>query len=196
MTAGVIGCIVTPAQGNRIPDDAPWCADNGLGPRRDGTPGTGLPADKWLAWLTARVTDDTRPRCLFAVAPDVVGDAAATLAASLPWLPRIRDLGIPAAFVAQDGAEHPDHAPPWDDFDVLFVGGSTDWKLGPHAAALVAEARRRGKRTHMGRVNTGKRFRYADALGCDTADGTILAMFPTTGYRDVMAWVGQDALPV
>jgi hypothetical protein len=41
---------------------------------------------------------------------------------------------------------------PWDAFDVLFLGGTTDWKLGPAAADLTAEARRRGLVVHMGRV--------------------------------------------
>lgn len=67
-----------------------------------------------------------------------VGDAAATLTRSAPMLPRIRALGYPAALVAQDGLEH--LAVPWDAFDVLFLGGTTDWKLGPAAADLPADA--------------------------------------------------------
>jgi hypothetical protein len=37
-------------------------------------------------------------------------------------------LGYPAAFVAQDRWD--ETATPWDEFDVLFVGGSTEFKLG------------------------------------------------------------------
>jgi hypothetical protein len=66
-------------------------------------------------------------------------DAAATLAESLPWLPRIRALSYPAAFAAQDGAE--DLPIPWNEFDALFVAGSTRWKLGPAARNLVAETK-------------------------------------------------------
>ncbi len=41
----------------------------------------------------------------------------------------------------------------WHRLDALFVGGSTYFKLGPTAAGLVREAKRRGLWTHMGRVN-------------------------------------------
>ena len=44
------------------------------------------------------------------------------------WLARICSLGVPAACAAQDGSER-DHVP-WDVIDVLFVAGSTDWKIG------------------------------------------------------------------
>jgi hypothetical protein len=73
-----------------------------------------------------------------ATAPDVVANAATTLARSAPMLPRIRALGYPAALVAQDELEH--LPVPWDTFDVLLLGGSTTWKLGPAAADLAAPA--------------------------------------------------------
>jgi hypothetical protein len=132
-----------------------WAADNGCF-------GSGYPGDAgWLRWLE-RLAEHAG-RCLFATAPDVVGHAAATLARSAPHLPTIRGLGYPAALVAQDGLE--ELGVPWATFDVLFIGGSTAWKLGPGAAGLVGEARQRGKPVHMGRVNTRQRWRYADYLG-------------------------------
>lgn len=182
MRAGVIDMIATPAQRMRIPDGAAWCADNGCF-------GSGYPGDElWLAWL-GRFTPDEISRCMFATAPDVVGDAAATLERSAPWLPKIRALGYRAALVAQDGLE--DLAVPWDDFDVLFIGGSTEWKLGPHARELVAEAKRRSKWVHMGRVNSGRRFRYAETIGCDSVDGTLFAIAVDDGLRRVLDWLGH-----
>jgi hypothetical protein len=186
MRIGLLGCIVTPAQGNKIPDGAVICADNGCF-------GKGYPGDaKWWAWLQTLPTD----RCAFAVAPDVVADAAATLIRSVPWLSKIRSLGIPAAFVAQDGLEN--LTVPWDEFDVLFIGGSTEWKLGRHARTLVNEAKQRGKEVHMGRVNSYQRMRYADAIGCDTADGTYIAFGPDVNLPEAISWVhgvnGQPGL--
>jgi hypothetical protein len=177
MNAGSLGCIITPAQGNVLPLNVRWCADNGCF-------GKGYPGDdKWINWLAKfRSHAD---RCVFAVAPDVVGDAVATLARSAPWLPQIRELGFPAALVAQDGLEDLDV--PWDSFDVLFIGGSTDWKLSDAARVIITEAKRRGKWVHMGRVNTGRRYNYARAIGCDSADGTTIAQFPRT-LRDVLGW--------
>lgn len=178
MTAGLLDCIATPAQGNRIPAGVTWCADNGCY-------GSGYPGDDaWWAWLSQH---PDLARCAFAVAPDVVADAAATLDRSAPWLPMIRGLGVPAAFVAQDGLEILDV--PWDAFDVLFVGGSTEWKLGPNVPTLVAEAKRRGKRAHLGRVNSLKRLRYADRIGCDSADGTKIAHGPDYNLPIVLGWL-------
>ena len=180
MTTGAFDMIATPKQGNKVPPGATWCADNGCY-------GKGYPGDDaWLAWL-GTFTPEERARCLFAVAPDVVGDAAATLARSLPWLPKIRDLGYFAALVAQDGLEALEI--PWDSFDCLFIGGTTEWKLGPWPIILVAEAKARGKWTHMGRVNSEKRFRYAAKIGCDSADGTFLAFGPDVNLPRLLAWL-------
>lgn len=172
-----LGYIDTPAQGNRRPEGVTFCLDNGCFSDK-------FDESKWWEFLKENTADAAS--CLFAVAPDVVGDAAATLARSLPWLPRIRALGYPAAFVAQDGLE--DLATPWDEFDVLFIGGSTEWKLGRHARDLVREAKRRGKRVHMGRVNSAKRYRYAEAIGCDSADGTFLTYGPDVNLPRLLAW--------
>jgi hypothetical protein len=46
---------------------------------------------------------------------------------SMPWMPRIRQLGIPAASGSEAGLV------PWEDLDVLFLAGSTAWKIGPAA---------------------------------------------------------------
>ena len=155
MTRNDIDCIVTPRQGNKIPAGAWICADNGCF-------GKGYPGDDaWWGWVQSLPRD----RCRFVVAPDVVADAEATITRSTPWLARIRSLGLPAALVAQDGLEN--MTVPWDAFDVLFIGGSTEWKLGEHARRITAEAKVRGKWVHMGRVNSKSRLRFADQIGCD-----------------------------
>lgn len=186
MVDGLLGYIDTPAQGNRRLTGVTWCADNGC--FSNGYPGDAA----WYAWLDANAA--STGSCLFATAPDVVGDAAATLTRSLPWLPRIRALGYPAAFVAQDGLEN--LVTPWDEFDVLFIGGSTDWKLSHHARALVREAKHRGKHAHMGRVNSRRRIRYAHAIDCDSVDGTFLAFGPDVNLPKILRWMGEvNALP-
>lgn len=95
----------------------------------------------------------------------------------MPALPRIRALGFPAALVAQDGLEC--LTAPWDAFDALFIGGTTEWKLSTHVAALVAEARARCKWVHVGRVNSGKRLAWAHSLRADSVDGTQLRFRPS-----------------
>lgn len=183
MKAGLLGMIATPAQGNTIPPGVGWVADNGCF-------GGGYPGDDgYLSWLSERAND----RCRFAVAPDVVADHEATLERSAPMLARIRAM-VPVAFVGQNGAT-PDTVP-WGAFDALFVGGDTAWKLGGTARGLVAEANRRGVWTHMGRVNSLARLRYAHAIGCDSVDGTYLAFGPDTNLPKLLGWLRAVAEPV
>lgn len=186
MHAQTIGYIDTPLQGNKRPAGVVWCADNGCFSDK-------WDQEKWWTWLDANA--HAAESCLFAVAPDVVGDAWRSHIKSLPWLAKIKALGYPVAYVLQDNAEK--HPIPWHDFDVAFVGGTTEWKLGPAARELVAEAKRRGKHVHMGRVNSQRRFEYARAIGCDSADGTFLTFGPDTNLPRLLAWMRngeQDGL--
>lgn len=138
--------------------------------------------------------------CLFVAAPDVLtvmrdgtcrGDARATVKQFPAWSREIRALGFPVALVAQDGLEDMLADVPWELVDVLFLGGSTEWKLSDGARACVAEARRRGKRTHMGRVNSYKRLALAQSWGVDTADGTFLAYGPVKNLPRLTAWLDK-----
>lgn len=179
MQRGDLGFIDTPAQGNNRPVGVSWCADNGCF-------GKGYPGDAgWLDWLVSHRAD--RDTCVFATAPDVVGDAAATLERSAPHLSTVRYLGYPVALVGQDGLERLEV--PWDSFDVFFIGGSTEWKLGPDAYLLTQEAKARGKHVHMGRVNSFKRLSYAASIGCDSADGTYLTYGPRVNLPKLLGWL-------
>ena len=139
--------------------------------------------DGFLAWLDQL----DRASCLFATAPDVVGDAVGTRKRAYRMLPRIRELGFKAAFVVQDG-ETVDQIR-WDEMDAIFVGGSTEWKLSQAAADIVAQAKRKGKWVHMGRVNSYKRMRLAAAIGCDSVDGTMLAFAPDENKARLDNWL-------
>lgn len=190
MASGHLGAIMSPRQGNRLPADSVFCVDNGCGPGADGKPGAGYPGDRRYLELLSRLSAQSRRRCMFATAPDVLGDAAATLARSAPFVYRIRAwFGLPVALVAQDGLEHLDV--PWAWFDVLFIGGSTSWKLGPAAAGLAEEAHRRGKWVHMGRVNTRQRLRYAAYIGCDSVDGTDMTRAPDKNMAQMLRWLDE-----
>ena len=178
------GFMVTPNMGSRIPQGSPWFADTGLFSTKGER---AFDLEKYLGWL--RKKDATTN--LGATAPDKVGDARTTLERSLPVLPQIQALGYTAALVAQDGLE--ELTVPWDKFDVLFIGGTTEWKLGTAAAGLTREAKARGKWVHMGRVNSYKRFSYAARIGCDSADGTFLAFGPTKNLPRLLSWHPQLA---
>lgn len=180
MREGLIGYIDSWDQPNRRIPEATWCADNAAF------------ADKWneKGWWGHLVKNaDDLSRCVFAALPDVVGDWDRSLERSAPWFSRVRELGYPTAMVLQDG--YREGTFPWDEVDALFVGGSTEFKLGPAAAEAVAEAKMRGKHVHMGRVNTRKRLRYAASIGCDTADGTLLIYGPDFHLEKMLRWVRE-----
>lgn len=171
-----VGRLVSPRQYSRVADTPRagmlWAADN----------------DAYAAW------DPTRYRrmldalegvhgCLFVTVPDVVGDALATRELFDHWTLQLETRGLPMGFVAQDGAQAgplDSRWIPWPQISALFIGGTTEWKLGPEAAELVYEAQDRKKWVHMGRVNTWRRLEYAKSIGVDSVDGTRLSMFTDT----------------
>lgn len=169
--------MITPRMGQRPVEGQPWAADNG----RFASP-QDYTDSSYLAWLAKMPVES----CLFATAPDVLGDALATWTMSWPLFAPIRELGYRVALVAQDGMES--MRIDWHAFDALFIGGSTEWKLGEAAAAIAREAKRRGKWVHMGRVNSMRRMVYAESIGCDSADGTVLKHDPN---RPVQSWAAH-----
>lgn len=179
---GQVGLLVIPRPGSTvqcwIPHFPFWGADTGLFGQKFGARIYTL--DRYLSSLDKC----ERQSCLFATAPDVFGDGAATLRMSLDVLPQIRALGFPAAFVAQPGV--PEY--PWDEFDCLFMGGHDEFKQteGPK---LLAEAKAQGKWCHIGRVNSTKRYLWAREQGYDSADGTHIAFCPTKNVKRVLSWV-------
>lgn len=178
LAAGTIGLLNTPRSRYLLDGVAVWAADNGAFTGQ--YPGD----DDFMAWLEG--LSEHRNRCLFVAAPDVVGDSAATLALLPGMAARISAAGWPVALVGQDGMEHADV--PWHLVEWLFVGGSTEWKLGAGASTLIRQAQAAGKRVHVGRVNSGKRFRLFAGLDCDTADGTFLAFGCDMNAPTVRDW--------
>lgn len=132
-----------------------------------------------------------RETCLFVVAPDVVGNAIATMDSFRYWGPRIKAAGWPVAFVAQDGQELFEFPP---EFDALFVGGSTEWKLSTAADECIIRAQRLGKWVHVGRVNTRRRMRHFQVMGVDSVDGTTVTFAPDKNYPIVDRQLRQEPL--
>lgn len=139
--------------------------------------------DAYLRWLDPLPRDTN----LFATAPDLVADWAGTVKRSASMLPRIRALGYRAAFILQDGM--PESWIAWDEFDALFVGGSTAYKLSEDAYRIVSTAKARGKWTHMGRVNSLRRLRAAALSGYDSVDGTFLCFGPDKNLPRLTGWL-------
>ncbi len=161
---GSLGFLNSPRSGN-TPANVfqyvqTWAADN------DCFQGLNRPAYDRMLTTWQRV----RPGPLWVNAPDVVADAVTTLASFEEWEPILHGMGYPVSLVLQDGQEN--LPVPWNRLEAVFVGGSTAWKLSDHAAELCADANRRGKWVHMGRVNSQRRMVIAARFGCHSIDGS------------------------
>jgi len=172
-----IGVMLTPARWGR-PDTTTytaWAADTGCFTKPDS-----FDLGQYLAWL------DPFPRdALFITAPDRLADPAATWTVAEPVLPLLRDHGFRAALVAQDGLTDP----PWDEFDCLFIGGTTRWKLSEDAYRLADQACERNKWVHMGRVNSFRRLRAASLSLFDSADGNYTGFGPDVNLPKLIGWL-------
>lgn len=176
-----LGRLVTPRHFSSIDKTAlryPWAADNDC---FNGFDMSGFD----------RMLDRLKPfaeTCLFVSCPDVVGDAYKTAMQFERWESAIRRRGLPTALVLQDGVEHMgrwiSHHFVVNRINAVFIGGTTEWKLGPAAAMLARAAKREGLWVHWGRVNSERRIDYIRSTGaCDSLDGTQWAMFRKT-YLD------------
>lgn len=159
-----IGHLVCPRSRNTV-WSAKWAADNSAF--------SGFDEPAWLRMLD-RIAH--KPGCLFVTVPDWVGNASRTLALYHRYVQEVTSRGLPPAYVLQDGLGHTPGVP--NSARAVFVGGTTEWKLGPVARAFAQEAKRRGLWVHMGRVNSARRLRYAQSIGVDSVDGSGFARFP------------------
>jgi hypothetical protein len=132
---------------------------------------SGFPAKAFVSLLEREYP--RRNQCQFVCAPDVVGSALRTLELFRHW--RSKLVGWPVALVAQDGLEN--HAIPWHEIDAVFIGGTTDWKMGRYAIETIRAAQAMGKWVHAGRVNTPGRWEHFEKLGVDSIDGSGLARY-------------------
>lgn len=182
MDRGALGCILTPGQGN-APDYDRWdvIADNGCFANN-------WDAKNWWKWLLSRSRN-----MRFAVCPDVYDPSGApchvpTVRRWKKYAPRMRDEGFVPAFVCQKGATA--YNVP-DDAEVLFLGGSTEFKLGGQAEQIAIAAQYRGQWVHMGRVNSKKRMSLAHEWGVSSVDGTYLKWGPDVNLPKLLRWLGE-----
>jgi hypothetical protein len=131
-----------------------------------------------------------RKGCRFVAAPDFVADAHRTLSQWPFWSGVIRGAGFVPALVLQDGMLASEV--PWPELGAVFVGGTTEWKLGPQARELMAYAKARGLWVHVGRVNTQERIHLMSRQGADSIDGTGFSMFSEIRIPMGLAWI-EDA---
>lgn len=159
---GSVGVLTAPSYGTKVPIDPwmPFVLDNdAFTCWRDKKP--------WIesAWVEfIRRVRMTGLKPLWAAVPDVVGNREATIANWPKYSPLIKRIGWKVAFCVQDGMTELDVS---SDADIVFVGGTDDWKF-PNLARWTGSF----KRVHCARVNAPEMIERCDELGCESVDGT------------------------
>lgn len=161
-----LGAFLTPRTGNssKTREGFTWAVDNAAFNNFD--------EKKFLSMLEKIKGQD----CKFVACPDKVGDGVETLKMFYKWHQIIKSYDLPIAFVLQDGIKVSDV--PFDFIQAIFIGGTTEYKLGKEVIEICKQAKKLNKWIHMGRVNSNKRLQYAMDIGCDSVDGSGYSMFP------------------
>jgi hypothetical protein len=108
----------------------------------------------------------------FIVTPDKVAAGMDSLALSLEWINKLREIWQSGRYflAVQDGILSNDISEAeYDCFDGLFVGGTLKWKAktAPHWIKVAHSMR---KPCHIGRVGTWERIVWAHNIGADSID--------------------------
>lgn len=101
---------------------------------------------------------------LWMLVPDVPFDREGTLIEWKRWAPKIKSYGWRLAFAVQDGMTQSDVPA---DADVIFVGGTTEWKL-----ATIWYWCENNPDVHVGRVNGYRGLWHCHDAGAKSVDGT------------------------
>lgn len=156
-----LGHLYTPARKERVLPWLPYALDNGR--FAEAIKGIEFDDDKFFQYVESFVARSIKP--LWIAVPDVPFNGEETLC----WWDRYafacREFDVPLALVVQDGMSIDDvrsRKP-----DVVFVGGTTEWKW-----LTVREWTGAFPRVHVGRVNSPKRLYELAALGVESCDGS------------------------
>lgn len=157
---GKIGWLLS-ADGWREPHDwLPYALDNGAFPAY--AKGIEWKEGPFYSLLERTIGRTHKPR--WVAVPDVVTNREATLLSWFAHCARVAAYRIPLAFVVQDGMT-PDDVPA--NADVVFVGGSTDWKW-----RTLRTWTDNFQRVHVGRVNGERGLWLCHDAGVESCDGT------------------------
>lgn len=160
---GSIGHLYTPNRTERPKSWLPYCLDNGAFAAKI----NGREFD-WDAWHVALDRYTAHPQApIWLVVPDVVFDGTATLEQWNQLAERYRKLRVPLALAVQDGITPDDVRGLAVQPDVIFIGGSTDWKWDS-LASWCGEF----SRVHVARVNGRKGLDAAYLAGAESCDGS------------------------
>ena len=174
---GKIGHLYSPGAQVGPLEFIPYALDNGAFGHDDD-----WDEDAWFHLLDwARISGQEPRWCLV---PDVVGDKQRTLDRWDHFSPIAARYGWPLAFAVQDGMV-PKDVPA--KAEVIFVGGSTEWKWRNMALFCGYFPR-----VHIGRVNTYRRLWDCHNAGVESCDGTGWMRGDQVQYRGLCAYLEES----
>lgn len=134
--------------------------------------------------------------CIAIIIPDRPFNAQGTLEEFWRYHHIPKMYGYKVALVTQNGMAI--QAIPWNEIDVLFIGGDDKHKRGLEAQTLALHAKELGKWVHVGRCNSGGKYlkngKVQGALlkhwtWADSADGTTLIKHPKQQLASIKSGV-------
>jgi hypothetical protein len=173
---GSIGHLYSPGSQRGPFEFCPYALDNGVFAKGDK-----WKASDWLKMLEWAKLSGQSP--LWNLVPDTVADRDATLKKWAEFSPLARKYGWPLAFAAQDGMR-PSDVP--GDAEVVFVGGSTEWKWSTFRSWCDAFPR-----VHIGRVNSYHRLLDCERAGAKSIDGTGWTRGDQRQWRGLVSYLEE-----
>jgi hypothetical protein len=122
-------------------------------------------ADKFRRALDWAAYRPIKPK--WVVVPDVVTKAQETFESWHKWKDEVAGYGYPLAFAVQDGMALDDLRKNDIHPDVVFIGGSTEWKM-----RTLKGWCREFPRVHVGRINGLRGLLECHEHGAESCDGT------------------------
>ena len=158
---GRMGWLISPGGWRTPPAWMPTALDNGA--FGAWTRGDNFDVTGWQKHIQ-KAHQQCKP--IWMVVPDVVADREATLESWGRWAGQLKEKypRTPLAIAVQDGME-PSDIP--DDADLIFIGGTTEWKW--KNLRMWTE---NFERVHVARVNTERLLWMAHDAGAESCDGT------------------------
>lgn len=159
---GRLGVLFSP-DGKRDPKGLPYALDNG----RYAVWSKGKAWDEVLFTQMLEYAAALSYPPLWLVVPDVVADRRATLDSWQQWYPRLSIYQWPLALAVQDGMTVKEILKLRPSPDVIFVGGTMQWKW-----RYLQDWTRAFPRVHVGRVNERRMLWMVQRAGAESSDGT------------------------
>jgi hypothetical protein len=119
----------------------------------------------WQHLLFWAQTNEQKP--LWAIVPDVPGNACATYQRWQEFAGIVKRSGFPLALAVQNGMTPNMVRQLSPEPDVICVGGTTEWKW-----ATVEQWAAEFERVHVLRCNSPGKLEYLESLGIESCDGT------------------------